>query len=76
MLVEITGSTFDRAVNILRKHDGDMAKVADALLNNAADNDVEERERQLQRGFRTPLPAPEPEGTRVDFNVIDFTGQD
>ncbi|KAJ7210927.1 hypothetical protein GGX14DRAFT_625236 [Mycena pura] len=50
-LVEIMGVAFDRAVGVLRKHNGDMQKAADSLLR-AADGPIpaeQQREADLMR---------------------------
>ncbi|KAF7350731.1 Glycoside hydrolase family 79 protein [Mycena sanguinolenta] len=45
ILVDVTGADFDRALRMLRKHDGDMEKAANSLLNNPVE-DAEERSRE------------------------------
>ncbi|KAJ7887028.1 hypothetical protein B0H14DRAFT_2696359 [Mycena olivaceomarginata] len=82
MLAEITGADFDRALRILRRHDGDMEKAANSLLNGA---EVEEtaadraRERELaevKESFAHLFPDPPKSKPETPNVVIDLTGDD
>jgi hypothetical protein len=83
MLVEITGADFDHALRILRKHDGNMDKAADALLTGAID-DAEERSRQeslasIKQDFGHLFPDSKARAVEAPARsnvVIDLTGDD
>ncbi|KAJ7202684.1 hypothetical protein B0H12DRAFT_1162588 [Mycena haematopus] len=83
MLAEITGTDFDRALHMLRKHDGDMEKAANSLLNGAVE-DAEERSREeslasIKQDFGHLFDqnkAPDVDVPARSNVVIDLTGDD
>ncbi|KAJ7084967.1 hypothetical protein C8R44DRAFT_821787, partial [Mycena epipterygia] len=86
-LVELTGGEASdahahaHALNILRKHHGDMQKAADVLLKNVAD-DPEERIREaslasIKEDFGHLFPGAKSRAVEAPRgNVIDLTGDD
>ncbi|KAJ6545499.1 hypothetical protein B0H19DRAFT_1167841 [Mycena capillaripes] len=80
-LAEFTGTEFDRAVRVLRKHDGNMDKAAESLLNGGID-DAEERRREedlasIKQDFAHMFPESRAtEAPPRSNNVIDLTGDD
>ncbi|KAJ7510628.1 hypothetical protein B0H11DRAFT_2215383 [Mycena galericulata] len=77
MLAEITGTHFDLALSILRKHNNNMDKAADALLNGATD-DPADRQRDadiasIKENFGHLFPDKSGVENR---DIIDLTGDD
>ncbi|KAJ7210924.1 hypothetical protein GGX14DRAFT_450460 [Mycena pura] len=83
-LVEITGAAFDRAVGVLRKHNGDMQKAADSLLRAADGPDPAEQQREADlKGIKehfghlfTDNKAASDGAGPARSNIIDLTGDD
>ncbi|KAF8142900.1 hypothetical protein K438DRAFT_1877154 [Mycena galopus ATCC 62051] len=81
MLAEITGTDFDRALRILRRHDGDMEKAANSLLNGAVEEEEERTREQtlasIKQDFGHFFEKPRDiEGPPRSNVVIDLTGDD
>ncbi|KAJ6460764.1 hypothetical protein C8R47DRAFT_1226138 [Mycena vitilis] len=79
-LAEITGTDYDLALRILRKHDGNMDKAADNLLNGVVD-DPEERSREeslksIKQDFGYLFPDGDGKKRAVEQTVIDLTKDD
>ncbi|KAF7357833.1 Glycoside hydrolase family 79 protein [Mycena venus] len=83
MLAEIMGTDFERALRILRRHDGDMEKAANAFFSGAAeDPEREENLANIRKDFAHMFPDQSQSKSReVDAPsrgnvVIDLTGDD
>ncbi|KAJ7039735.1 hypothetical protein C8F04DRAFT_277914 [Mycena alexandri] len=76
-LAEISGTEFEHALAILRKHDGDLEKAADSIFSNATADDTQGRTQEELESIANISGRGRGAGTQsADRDVIDLTGED